>query len=79
MPPPTGTTPSPALSAVLTLLLSGFSLPAIVALVVWVIYFIREKRKAAGQPLLLTDEQLAKLIEILNRLGNDKQSDTSVK
>ena len=66
-------------AAVLTLLLSGFSLPAIVALVVWVIYFIREKRKAAGQPLLLTDEQLAKLIEILNRLGNEKQSDTSGK
>ncbi len=66
-------------TAVLTLLLSGFSLPAIVALVVWVIYFIREKRKAAGQPLLLSDEQLAKLIEILNRLGNDKQSDTSGK
>ena len=60
-------------TAVLTLLLSGFSLPAAIAIVVWLIYFIRAKRKAAGKPLLLTDEQLTSLVDILNRLSNEKK------
>jgi hypothetical protein len=66
-------------TAVLTLLVSGFSIPAIIALVIWLIYFIRERRKAAGQPLLLSDDQLAKLVDILNRLANEKKPDTSGK
>ena len=66
-------------TAVLTLFISGFSLPAAIAIVVWLIYFIRERRKAAGKPLLLSDEQLTSLIDILNRLSNEKKAERSEK
>lgn len=56
-------------SAVLTLVMAGFSIPAAIALVVWGISFIRARRKAAGKPLLLDQETFDELIALLRQLS----------
>ncbi len=56
-------------SAVLGLVMAGFSIPAAIALVIWGIRFIRDRRQAAGKPLLLDQETFDELIALLRQLS----------
>jgi len=64
--------------AILTLLAGGFSIPAIIGIVIWLLYTIRAGRKEAEKPLLLNDDVFNRLIDILERFdGNpDEQPRT---
>ena len=55
--------------AIFTLVTAGVSVPAIIALVIWLLYFIRGRRKAMGKPLLLDDESLERLVELLQAIA----------
>jgi len=57
-------------SAVLTLVVAGFSMPAAIALVIWVVSFIRARRQAAGQPPLVDQKTLDQVLDILKRLAD---------
>lgn len=59
--------------SIITALATGISLPVIIAVVIWAIYYIRAKRKEAGKPLLLDDESLAKLVELLRNVAEQEQ------
>ena len=59
--------------AILTLMSAGFSIPAIVALAVWLLVFVRGQRKEASKPLLMEDEGFQKLIEALQHLTAEGQ------
>jgi len=66
-------------SAVLGLLMAGFSIPAVIALVIWGFRFIREKRQAAGKPLLLDQETFDELIALLRQLSETQAQSAPVK
>lgn len=59
-------------ASIITALATGVSLPVIIAVAIWLIYFIREKRKAAGKPLLLDDETLERLVELLREVAQSE-------
>ncbi len=59
--------------AIIKLLTAGFSVPAVIALVVWLIYFIRERRKEQGKTLLLDDQAFERLIELLENFAEAEQ------
>ena len=59
--------------SIITALATGVSLPVIIAVVIWLIYFIRAKRKEQGKPLLLDDETLAKLVELLRNVAEQEK------
>ena len=62
-------------SAVLTLVFAGFSIPAAIAVVIWLAVFIRSGRKAAGKPLLLDQATFDELMNLLKQLsGNQSRS-----
>lgn len=52
-------------SAVITLLTTGFSLPAAIALGVWLVRFIRSRREAAGKPRLFNDATVEQVLSLL--------------
>jgi hypothetical protein len=52
-------------SAILTLVTTGFSLPAAIAIGLWAVRFIRARRQAAGKPLLLSDEALEQVVAVI--------------
>lgn len=54
--------------AILILLTAGFSIPAIGALVIWFLVYVRAQRKEADKPLLMEDETFQKLIDAIERL-----------
>jgi hypothetical protein len=54
-------------SAILTLVTTGFSLPAAIAIGVWAVRFIRARRQAAGKPLLLSDEALEQVVAVIRK------------
>lgn len=56
--------------AIFTLLTAGFSVPAVLGLVIWLLAVVRAGRKRADQPLLLDDETFQKLLETLQRLAD---------
>ncbi len=58
--------------AILTLLTAGFSIPAIGALVIWLLVYVRAQRKEADKPLLMQDETFQKLIDSLERLTTEE-------
>ena len=60
-------------ASIITALATGVALPAIIAVVIWAIYFIRAKRKEQGKPLLLDDETLAKLVELLRSVAESEK------
>lgn len=60
--------------AIITALTTGVSLPVIIAVAIWLIYLIRAKRKEAGQPLLLDDETLEKLVDLLRNVAEQEQT-----
>jgi hypothetical protein len=49
-------------SAIITLVTTGFSLPAAIALGVWGVRFVRSRRQAAGKPVLLSDAVLRQVL-----------------
>ena len=57
--------------------LAAIALGIVIAVIIWLIYFIRDKRKQAGQPLLLTDESLAELVKILKRIAESAEQPKS--
>jgi len=59
-------------ASILTLILSGFSVPAAFQVGLWLVGFIRARRQAAGKPLLLDDEALARLAEAVQGLLTSK-------
>lgn len=59
-------------SSVLTLLTTGFSIPAIAGLAIWGLSVWRSRRKQAGQPTLLNDAAFQQLIQTLQRLEERK-------
>ena len=61
---------------IITVLTTGISLPVIIAVVIWLIYFIRAKRKEEGKPLLLDDETLAKLVQLLRDVAEQEKPKT---
>jgi hypothetical protein len=54
-------------SAIITLLTTGFSFPAAIALGIWAVRFIRARRQAAGKPLLLSDEALEQVLALVQK------------
>lgn len=58
---------------IITVMTTGISLPVIIAVVIWLIYFIRAKRKEAGKPLLLDDDTLAKLVDLLRDVAEQEK------
>ncbi len=65
--------------AILALLTAGFSIPAIIALVIWVLVFVRSGRKAAGKPMLLDDATFEKLVGTLEQLAESQKKPTRAK
>ncbi len=65
--------------AIIKLLTAGFSIPAVIALVVWLIYFIRERRKEQGKTLLLDDQAFERLIELLENFAEAEQETQDTK
>lgn len=59
--------------AIIKLLTAGFSIPAVIAVVVWLIYFIRERRKEQGKTLLLDDEAFERLIDLLENFAEAEE------
>lgn len=59
-------------SSVLTLLTTGFSIPAIAGLAIWGLSVWRSRRKQSGQPTLLNDAAFQQLIQTLQRLEKQK-------
>ena len=59
--------------AIIKLLTAGFSIPAVIAVVVWLIYFIRERRKEQGKTLLLDDEAFQRLIDLLENFAEAEE------
>ncbi len=59
-------------SSILVLFTTGFSIPAIAALGIWGVTFIRSKRQAAGQKLLIDDATFDQLTQFVQSLA-DKQ------
>jgi hypothetical protein len=76
--PEPASTPVPAFpwAAVVTLLTAGFSLPAAIAVVVWLVFFIRSRRLAAGKQPYVDQATLDRVLELLKRLTDEpkKQS-----
>lgn len=72
--PPADPEPTPNSSfpwtAVLTLVFAGFSVPAAIAVVIWLAAFIRSGRQAAGKPLLLDQATFDELMNLLKQLSN---------
>lgn len=52
-------------SAIITLLTTGFSIPAAAALGLWGFKFFRSRRQAAGKPVLLSDAALEQVLALL--------------
>ena len=59
--------------AILQLATGGFNLLAVAAIVAWVLYFIRQRRKAAGKTPLVDDETFKTIIEGLKRLSEPEE------
>lgn len=85
-PPETNAAPLPISTfpwaAALALLMAGFSIPPVIALAIWGISFIRERRKQAGKTLLLDQEVFDELIALLRQLSDSQvpiQNQTSKK
>ena len=55
--------------SVLALIAGGFSIPAIIVLVIWALTVIRAQLKAAGKSTLLDDEAFKGLVEMVEKLG----------
>ena len=55
-------------TSVLTLVTTGFSVPAVAALAIWAISLWRTRRQQSGQPVLLNDAVFQQLIQTLERL-----------
>ena len=55
--------------SILTALTAGVSLPVIIGVVIWAIFYIRSQRKAAGKELLLDDAAFEKLVELLRQVA----------
>jgi len=53
--------------AILTLVTAGFSIPTAIGLVVWLLAYIRARRKAADKPLLLDDGTFQRLLDALEQ------------
>lgn len=65
-------------TAILTLVSTGFSVPAIVTLAVWGVRFVRSRRVAAGKQLLIDDalfEQIAAMVQSLIEKQDKKPTD----
>lgn len=54
-------------SAIITLVTTGFSLPAAIALGVWAVRFVRSRRQAAGKPVLLNDAVLGQALALVQQ------------
>ncbi|MBN2583950.1 MAG: hypothetical protein JXL80_12860 [Planctomycetes bacterium] len=65
--------------AILTLFTAGLSIPAIIALVIWLLVFIRAGRKEAGKQLLVDDETFAKLLGVLEQFADSGQRGRATK
>jgi len=55
--------------ALFTLLTVGFSVPSVIALVIWLLVFLRAGRKASDKTTLLDDATFQKLLELLEGLS----------
>ncbi len=60
-----------------SLFMTGFSVPAIIGLVIWVVVVIRNNRKAAGKQLLISDEVFKQLTETMQGLADNMQKPRS--
>ncbi len=56
--------------AIPALLTTGFSIPAIIALVIWGLCFIRNRRKAAGKEPLVSDETFSQAVDTLKAIAD---------
>ena len=56
--------------AILGLLTTGFSIPAIIALAIWGLCFIRNRRKAAGKEPLVSDETFSQAVDTLKSIAD---------
>jgi len=52
--------------------LTGFSLPVLVGAGIWLLARIRAARKAAGSEMILSDDQMARLVALLETIGADE-------
>ena len=56
--------------SIMAALTAGVSLPVIIGVVIWAIYYIRSQRQAAGKELLLDDAMLEKLVALLKQVAD---------
>ena len=81
-PQPAPAQPAPVPSfpwgAVMSLMFAGFSVPTAIAIVVWLVSWIRAQRQAAGKPLILDQNTFDELMKLLRQLS-DSQSRASTK
>ena len=56
--------------AILGLLTTGFSIPAIIALAIWGLCLIRNRRKAAGKEPLVSDETFSQAVDTLKSIAD---------
>ncbi len=72
-PAPVAPQPAPAVAfpwtTLLTLLAGGVSLPAAVALSIYVVQFVRARRQAEGKKLLLNDAAYSELLAVLKQIA----------
>lgn len=76
-PPAPESVPGFPWSSVLTLMAAGFSLPAAVALVIWVVSFIRARRQAAGKPPIVDQQTLDQVLTLLKQLAESQSKPSS--
>jgi len=52
-------------------LIGGFSLPAALTILIWLVIVVHNGRKAAGKRLILSDEELARLVELAKQFADE--------
>lgn len=76
-PTPTPETPAFPWGAVMTLVAAGFSLPAAIAITVWLVLFIRSRRLAAGKQPILDQATLDSFLALLKSIAASSDKQTS--
>lgn len=79
IPPVPAETPAAAFpwTAVLTAAFAGFTVPTAVALAAWVLMLVRERRRAARQPLLLDQPSFDALLALLQQWAGQQRPTSS--
>jgi len=59
---------------IMTFFTVGFTIPAVIALVIWIVVIVRNWRKETGRKLYLSDETFGSVIKMLEEFANARSS-----